>query len=122
MIFKRADQSSIIDAILDPKKASSSLVWNAIGRSFNRKPETLEDADKPRYTVRFNLLSKELQEFIKKLDIYDADEIFDGELYNDFKNPTDQFFIVKDKGRYFLINTEGYEYARYVARLENFNE
>jgi hypothetical protein len=120
MFFKRADQSEIIDGILDPKKASSSLVWNEIGRKFDRKPETLGEVDKPRWTVDFNLLSKELQEFIKELDVYVADKIFDGELYNDFKNPTDQFFIAKDKNKYFLVNTEGYEYARYVLRLNNY--
>ncbi len=87
----------------------------------DRKPYSPEDVDSK---TDFNSLSPKIQQLIKSLPIYDIEsEIFEDDaegFYIDGLTSGDQYAILNINNQYFFVDTQGYDYARYVGEILNF--
>jgi len=79
---------------------------------FTRKPVDFDEVS----ITKFNNLNKELQKFINSLEIIDGDN-FDSLINVENINIEDQYYIIERNGEYYLVNTEDYDYPRYVTKL-----
>ena len=75
---------------------------------FTRKPVYLSEV----FTETF--LSKEEIELLEKIEHSDIINHF---IYYDFKKTPPKVFILKKNEEMFLVNTEGFNYCRYVAKI-----
>ena len=66
----------------------------------------------------FDLFSDEIQEIIQSLPIIEVEEGHD--LFDDFLDGAQQFYVLKTPDNFWLVDTQGYDYARYVVLLSNY--
>lgn len=103
--FKNYLREEIKSTLKEESPFNNSLI------KWERKPNELGDIE----TTFYDKLPKEIQNKIKSLPIYNNIDLFD-----DFTSPKiEQYFITNNKEGIFLINTEGYNYARYATKLAN---
>jgi hypothetical protein len=121
MIFKEFK-----DIVLQERQLMPDLTEYLYGQVFVRKPIGFVDLEK----VSKRKMPYEAREWIKSLkmitfkDVYGYDpkeakgeEFYGGPDNGQFRMPTPQYFIVKAGGKKILIDTQGYNYARYAAQL-----
>ena len=76
--------------------------------------------------ISFKQIDKDLQNRIKKLKVYDVKDLWGKKLDRDYSPNEDfirkvpRYFILKKRNDYYLVNTEGYDYARYIVKLEDY--
>jgi hypothetical protein len=65
---------------------------------------------------------KEVSDFIRKLDFHNANDVYDeghkAIPIDRFKIKTPQYFGIYVNGTPYLIDTQGYDYGRYVAEIK----
>jgi len=66
----------------------------------------------------FTSINEEIQEIIKTLPIVEVSD--DQDLFEDFLDGKQQFYVLKTPNNIGLVDTQGYNYARYVVWLNNF--
>lgn len=96
--------------------SSSSRSYDEIDAIMSRKATEFSEAQ----TMRPNDVSKETREFIQKLPILDTREVYVEDKVKDTENfemKVPQWFILQNGKNKYIINTEGYEYPRYIARI-----
>ena len=93
---------------------------------FNRKPCNWNEVDSADYTTVNNFLHEQLSFDLSILPTYDQDFVYgDWDDFTPFDDISDRFreemifAIQMNNGRFFLINTEGFGYCRYVFELIN---
>lgn len=87
---------------------------------FTRKPETLASIQhriEPRAKIVEIAGSEKVFEYFPDGLVFRRSDIGAQNLFDDFNNPptVGSVFILREKDNLYLINTEGYSYARYVA-------
>jgi hypothetical protein len=88
------------------------------------KPSSLGDVDDAYNKDKkdIDLLVKDNKNLLKKLPVFRSGELiedFDHPITNDFIFPNvPQLSIIKHKGNKYLVNTEGFEYPRYIMRIK----
>ena len=100
------------------ERYGKKLYWEFVELGFSGKPLGIEGV---RTHIDYDLLSTELQKLIDDLPVVTIDESWDRGFFSDKLDGTQQFYIAIDKETesVFLIDTQGYEYARYVSHLKN---
>ena len=81
--------------------------------AYERKPNHPDDI---RSSINFNELHESVREIVSNLPIVE----FPGSFYDYFLDGNQQFYLVTYKEKIFLVDTQGYDYARYVIRLKDF--
>ena len=80
--------------------------------NYERKPD---HPDEIRSSMNFNEIHESVREIVAKLPIVEfKDSFFDGILDGD-----QQFYLMTYKEKVFLVDTQGYNYARYVIQLKD---
>lgn len=80
--------------------------------NYERKPDQPYEV---RTSINFNELHESVREIVAKLPVVEfKDSFFDGILDGD-----QQFYLMTYKERVYLVDTQGYNYARYVIRLKD---
>jgi hypothetical protein len=79
---------------------------------YERKPAYPDDI---RSSINFNELHESVREIVSNLPIVE----FPGSFFDYFLDGYQQFYLVIDKEKVFLVDTQGYNYARYVIRLKD---
>jgi len=91
------------------------------GRHFSVcKPMSFKEIDDKPHCV---VTSKEFAYLLSRLHVYDADKLIAGDaIYSDFHEDIDHiesdFILKNNEGNFYLVDTQGYGYCRYVSRLE----
>ena len=71
--------------------------------------------------TRFKTLSKEIQNLLDELPTVDGNHLDfneDGDgFYTSFLDGKQQFYKLKIKDKLYFVDTQGYDYARYVGEL-----
>jgi hypothetical protein len=107
------NKSEKLIRIIEGSEKGNNLIRNSREISWSRKPSAEGEVN----VLDFETLSIELIDAISDLDIImmaDKEELFAEEM----ELPT--VYIAKIGNRYFLVNTEGYDYPRYMVELKNF--
>ena len=111
----------LLKEILSKKSNVRSIITN-LGISFHRKPISWSDLKTS--DVEVGELTYELDNNNLNIDILNFQEVYDD---NDPK-PSDNFnsqqplsevFAIEDDSGFFIIDTQGYDYARLIAKLED---
>lgn len=95
----------------------SSSVKDRLSKKMTRKPENIHDIKK----INFRDLHDDEHSFINTLEEFDVDELFNKNsdpFNNEFKIDVPQWFIMNWTQTSFLINTEGYNYIRYIVAID----
>ena len=80
--------------------------------NYERKPDQPHEV---RASMNFNEIHESVREIVAKLPIVEfKDSFFDGILDGD-----QQFYLMTYKERVYLVDTQGYNYARYVIQLKD---
>jgi hypothetical protein len=99
------------------KKFSDTLTeeqYNKLtGLGYERK---LAYPDDIHSSINFNELHESIREIVSNLPIVE----FPGSFFDYFLDGSQQFYLVTYKEKIFLVDTQGYDYARYVTRLKDF--
>jgi len=91
------------------------------GRQFSVcKPMSFKEIDDKTHCI---VTSKEFAYLLSRLPVYEVDKLIAGSsLCSDFHEDIDHIesdFILKNNdGNFYLVDTQGYGYCRYVSRLE----
>jgi rubrerythrin len=111
----RAPADSIILEKLKRKAQDDQQAMRAdlIGQ-MTRKPLAWEEADRK----DFDALRPEAKEFVKGLPVIPIDI---KEPLDTLSKSEEQWFVVQHQGQYYLVDTEGANYCRYVLCLNNFS-
>ena len=80
---------------------------------YERKPAYPEDI---RSAIDFNELHESVREIVTNLPVVE----FKGSFYNGILDGDQQFYLMTCDGQIYLVDTQGYDYARYVIRLKDF--
>jgi hypothetical protein len=83
------------------------------GLAYERKPAYPEEVSS---SINFNELDESIRGIVSNLPIVE----FPGSFFDYFLDGSQQFYLVTDKEKIFLVDTQGYDYARYVIRLKDF--
>jgi hypothetical protein len=83
------------------------------GLPYERKPAYPEEISS---SINFNELDESIRGIVSNLPIVE----FPGSFFDYFLDGDQQFYLVTDKEKIFLVDTQGYDYARYVIRLKDF--
>jgi hypothetical protein len=83
------------------------------GLPYERKPAYPDDIQS---SINFNELHESIREIVSNLPIVE----FPGSFFDYFLDGNQQFYLVTYKEKIFLVDTQGYDYARYVIRLKDF--
>jgi hypothetical protein len=83
------------------------------GLPYERKPAYPDDIHS---SINFNELHESIREIVSNLPIVE----FPGSFFDYFLDGNQQFYLVTYKEKIFLVDTQGYDYARYVIRLKDF--
>jgi hypothetical protein len=83
------------------------------GLAYERKPAYPDDIQS---SINFNELHESIREIVSNLPIVE----FPGSFFDYFLDGNQQFYLVTYKEKIFLVDTQGYDYARYVIRLKDF--
>ena len=80
--------------------------------AYERKPDHPNDI---RSSINFNELHESVQEIVSNLPIVE----FENSFFDYFLDGDQQFYLVTYKEKIFLVDTQGYDYARYVIQLKD---
>ena len=80
--------------------------------AYERKPSHLNDI---RSSINFNELHESVRGIVSNLPIVE----FPGSFFDYFLDGSQQFYLVTYKEKIFLVDTQGYDYARYVIQLKD---
>jgi hypothetical protein len=80
---------------------------------YERKPAYPEEI---RSAIDFNDLHESIREIVANLPIVE----FKNSFYNGILDGDQQFYLMTCDGQIYLVDTQGYDYARYVIRLKDF--
>ena len=81
--------------------------------AYERKPNHPDDI---RSSINFNELHESVRGIVSNLPIVE----FRSSFFNHTLDGDQQFYLMTYKEKIFLIDTQGYKYARYVIRLKDF--
>jgi hypothetical protein len=81
--------------------------------AYERKPNHPDDI---RSSINFNELHESVREIVSSLPIVE----FPNSFFDYFLDGDQQFYLVTYKEKIFLVDTQGYDYARYVIQLKDF--
>ena len=79
---------------------------------YDRKPAYPFDIHS---SINFNELHESIREIVSNLPIVE----FPGSFFDYFLDGNQQFYLVTYKEKIFLVDTQGYDYARYVIQLKD---
>jgi len=79
---------------------------------YERKPDQPSDIES---SINFGELHESIREIVARLPIVE----FPNSFFDYFLNGEQQFYLVTYKERVYLVDTQGYDYARYVIRLKD---
>ena len=79
---------------------------------YERKPDHPRDIQS---SINFNELHESVQEIVTNLPVVK----FESSFFNDTLDGDQQFYLMTHEGKIFLIDTQGYTYARYVIQLKD---
>jgi hypothetical protein len=79
--------------------------------AYERKPD---HPDEIRSSINFNELHESVREIVSNLPIVE----FPNSFFDYFLDGDQQFYLVTYKEKIFLVDTQGYNYARYVIQLK----
>jgi hypothetical protein len=80
--------------------------------AYERKPNHPDDI---RSSINFNELHESVQEIVTNLPVVE----FPNSFFDYFLDGDQQFYLVTYKEKIFLVDTQGYDYARYVIQLKD---
>ena len=80
--------------------------------AYERKPNHPDDI---RSSINFNELHESVREIVSNLPIVE----FENSFFDYFLDGDQQFYLVTYKEKIFLVDTQGYDYARYVIQLKD---
>jgi hypothetical protein len=80
--------------------------------AYERKPD---HPDEIRSSINFNELHESVREIVSNLPIVE----FPNSFFDYFLDGDQQFYLVTYKEKIFLVDTQGYDYARYVIQLKD---
>ena len=80
--------------------------------AYERKPD---HPDEIRSSINFNELHESVREIVSNLPIVE----FPNSFFDYFLSGEQQFYLVTYKEKIFLVDTQGYDYARYVIQLKD---
>jgi hypothetical protein len=80
---------------------------------YERKPAYPEEI---RSAIDFNDLHESIREIVANLPVVE----FKNSFYNGILDGDQQFYLMTCDGQIYLVDTQGYDYARYVIRLKDF--
>jgi hypothetical protein len=80
--------------------------------NYERKPDQPSDI---KTSINFNELHESIREIVSNLPIVE----FPNSFFDYFLDGYQQFYLVIDEGKVFLVDTQGYNYARYVIQLKD---
>lgn len=80
--------------------------------AYERKPS---HPDEIRSSINFNELHESVREIVSNLPIVE----FPNSFFDYFLDGDQQFYLVTYKEKIFLVDTQGYNYARYVIQLKD---
>ena len=80
--------------------------------AYERKPDHPRDIQS---SINFNELHESVQESVSNLPVVE----FESSFFNDTLDGDQQFYLMTYKEKIFLIDTQGYTYARYVIQLKD---
>ena len=80
--------------------------------AYERKPDHPRDIQS---SINFNELHESVQEIVSNLPTVE----FKGSFFNDILDGDQQFYLMTHEEKIFLIDTQGYTYARYVIQLKD---
>jgi hypothetical protein len=80
--------------------------------AYERKPS---HPDEIRSSINFNELHESIREIVSNLPIVE----FPNSFFDYFLDGEQQFYLVTYKEKIFLVDTQGYNYARYVIQLKD---
>jgi hypothetical protein len=87
--------------------------YNKLTRlAYERKPN---HPDEIRSSINFNELHESIREIVSNLPIVE----FPNSFFDYFLSGEQQFYLVTYKEKIFLVDTQGYDYARYVIQLKD---
>ena len=109
---------SMNDVISPSEKYGEKLYCDFIRLGFSRKAFDLNEVGTH---VNYDCLSKELKNLINELPVIVIDESWDRGFFSNKLDGSQQFYVAKhkDTGANLLIDTQGYDYARYVSFVWN---
>lgn len=79
---------------------------------YERKPDQPHEV---RSSINFSELHESIREIVARLPIVE----FPGSFFDYFLSGEQQFYLVTYKEKVFLVDTQGYDYARYVVQLKD---
>ena len=79
---------------------------------YERKPDQPHEI---RSSINFGELHESIREIVARLPIVE----FPGSFFDYFLSGEQQFYLVTYEERVYLVDTQGYDYARYVIRLKD---
>ena len=80
--------------------------------AYERKPDHPRDIQS---SINFNELHESVREIVSNLPMVE----FKGSFFNDILDGDQQFYLMTHEEKIFLIDTQGYTYARYVIQLKD---
>ena len=80
--------------------------------AYERKPD---HPDEIRSSINFNELHESIREIVANLPIVE----FPNSFFDDILDGDQQFYLMTHEEKIFLIDTQGYTYARYVIQLKD---
>lgn len=80
--------------------------------AYERKPNHPDDI---RSSINFNELHESVREIVSNLPIVE----FPNSFFDYFLDGDQQFYLVTYKEKIYLVDTQGYDYARYVIQLKD---
>lgn len=80
--------------------------------AYVRKPDSPEEINT---SINFNELHESIRSIVSNLPIVE----FKTSFFDDILNGDQQFYLMTYKDKVYLVNTEGYTYARYVIQLKD---
>jgi hypothetical protein len=87
--------------------------YNELTRlAYERKPD---HPDEIRSSINFNELHESIRKIVSNLPVVE----FPNSFFDYFLDGDQQFYLVTYKEKIFLIDTQGYDYARYVIQLKD---
>ncbi len=87
--------------------------YNELTRlAYERKPD---HPDEIRSSINFSELHESIREIVAKLPVVE----FPNSFFDYFLSGEQQFYLVTYKEKVFLVDTQGYDYARYVIQLKD---
>jgi hypothetical protein len=87
--------------------------YNKLTRlAYERKPD---HPDEIRSSINFSELHESIREIVARLPVVE----FPNSFFDYFLSGEQQFYLVTYKEKVFLVDTQGYDYARYVIQLKD---